>query len=142
MTPMTSMLPPRPLRILIVEDEALVAFAMEAHLTDAGHEVVGTADTFTDALRLAEETRPDLVLLDIQLAEGSSGLDVAHALHGRGVACLFSTGNCPGLAREDAVGCLHKPYGQRQLLEAVVAADAVVRGERPARVPVEMHLFR
>lgn len=132
----------RPLRIAIVEDEALVAFEMEAHLTEAGHEVVGIADTFEEAVRLIEATRPDLALVDIQLAAGSNGLDVARALHERGITCLFSTGNCPGQARDDAVGCLHKPYGQWQLLDAVAAAGAIARDEAPARVPNEMHIYR
>ncbi|HZH47096.1 MAG TPA: response regulator [Roseococcus sp.] len=132
----------RALRIAIIEDEALVAFEMEAHLTEAGHEVVGVADTLEDAIRLIEATCPDLALVDIQLAQGSSGLDVAHALHLRGIACLFSTGNCPGLAHDDAVGCLHKPYGQWQLVDAVAAADAIRHGEPPGRVPNEMHIYR
>lgn len=132
----------RSLRIAIIEDEALVAFEMEAHLTEAGHAVVGIADTLEDAVRLIEATQPDLALVDIQLANGSSGLEVARALSARGIACLFSTGNCPGQARDDAVGCLHKPYGQWQLLDAVAAADAIARQEAPARVPHEMHRYR
>ncbi len=131
----------KPLRILIVEDEALVAMVMEASLMDAGHEVVGIADNTAEALALAGDNRPDLALVDIQLAQGSSGLDVAHALHGQGITCLFASGNCPGPARQDAVGCLHKPYSPDQLLQAVAAVDAVMRGERPDRLPGQMHLY-
>lgn len=132
----------RSLRIVIVEDEPFVAYEMEAHLSDAGHEVVGVADTVSEALRLAQAGQPDLVLVDIQLADGGSGFDVARDLHARGIACLFATGNCPGQARNDAVGCLHKPYDRVQLLDAVAAADAAARGERPERVPHELHLYR
>ena len=118
---------PRRLRIAIIEDEALVAFELETHLTEAGHEVVGVADTLEDALLLAQATQPDLALVDVQLAGGSCGLDVARALHALGIACLYSTGNCAGLARTDAVACLHKPYGRRQLRDAVAAAGVSSR---------------
>jgi DNA-binding response OmpR family regulator len=130
----------RRLRIAIIEDEALVALEMEDHLKDAGHEVVGIADTLKDAIRLIEDTAPDLALVDIQLAEGSSGLDVAQELNARGVPCVFATGNCPGRERDDALGCLHKPFNQIQLLGAVNAANAVLEGKE-ADPPREMHLF-
>ena len=129
------------LRIAIIEDEALVALEMEDHLTDAGHEVVGIADTLQDAIDLIKETRPDLALVDIQLAEGCSGLDVARELNAHGVPCVFATGNCPGEDRDDALGCLHKPFNHIQLLGAVTAANAVLAGEE-ATLPREMHLFR
>lgn len=129
------------LRIAIIEDEALVALEMEDHLTDAGHDVVGTADTLAEAIALIEQTRPDLALVDIQLAEGSSGLDVAKELNARGIPCLFATGNCPGQDRDDALGCLHKPFNHIQLLGAVTAADAVLKGET-TDLPREMHVYR
>lgn len=130
-----------PLRIAIIEDEALVALEIEDHLTDAGHKVVGTADTLGDAVKLVRETRPDLAIVDIQLAEGSSGLDVARELNARGVPCVFATGNCPGQNITDALGCLHKPFNQIQLIGAVTAAKALLAGEE-VDLPREMHLFR
>ena len=129
------------LRIAIIEDEALVALEMEDHLTDAGHEIVGIADTLEDAVNLIEGTRPDLALVDIQLAGGSSGLDVARELNARGIPCVFATGNCPGRDIDDALGCLHKPFNHIQLIGAVNAANAVLGGEQ-ADLPREMHLFR
>lgn len=129
------------MRIAIIEDEALVAMEIEMHLEDAGHVVVGIADTLADAIALAERERPDLALVDIQLGAGSSGLDVARALRARGVTCLFATGNCPGERRDDAVGCLHKPYSGQQLLKAVLAAEAVARGQTPGNIPSVMHLY-
>lgn len=129
------------LRIAIIEDEALVALEMEDHLTHAGHEVVGIADTLKDAVDLIQETQPDLALVDVQLAEGCSGLDVARELNARRVPCVFTTGNCPGRDVDDALGCLHKPFNHIQLLGAVKAASALLAGET-ADVPREMHLFR
>ncbi len=133
--------PSKQLRIAIIEDEALVALEMEDHLTDAGHQVVGIADTLQDAVNLIQETQPDLALVDIQLAEGCSGLDVARELNAHGVPCVFTTGNCPGRDIDDALGCLHKPFNHIQLIGAVNAANAVLVGET-ADIPREMHLFR
>lgn len=130
------------MRIAIIEDEALVAMEIEMHLEDAGHEVVGVADNLGDAIDLADRTQPDFALVDINLGAGSSGFDVAKALAARNIICLFATGNCPGDHREDAVGCLHKPYNGQQLLSAVIAATAVANGEEPGSVPSVMHLFR
>jgi len=62
-------------RVLIIEDEPIIAMHIEQIVLDMGHEVVGTAMTRDDAVLQAREHRPDLVLADIQLADGSSGLD-------------------------------------------------------------------
>jgi CheY-like chemotaxis protein len=64
-------------RILIVEDEPFIALDIEAIVTDLGHEVVAMAATRASAVAAAIEHRPDLVLTDIQLADGSSGIDAA-----------------------------------------------------------------
>ena len=130
------------LRILVVEDEALLAMEMESILGDAGHEVVCLADDFESALACAEKTSPDLALLDIQLLRGSSGLDVASAFRTRGIPCLFVTGNCPvERGRGLGVGCLHKPFDERSLVNAVSAADAVLHGGRPQNLPSGMHIY-
>ncbi|KAA2237246.1 response regulator [Salinarimonas soli] len=131
-----------PLRLVIVEDEALLAMSMEDSLLDAGHEVLGVADDLASALALAGRTRPDLALVDVQLLRGSSGLDVAARFAELGIPCLFVTGNCPAeRGRTAALGCLHKPADERSLLAAVVAARAVIRGEAPCALPSGMHLY-
>lgn len=130
------------LRILIVEDEALVAFELETHLSEAGYVVVGTADDLDSALEVADGSPADLALVDIQLATGTNGRDVARALKQRGIPSLFATGNCPGQEAEEAIGCLHKPFGSGQLLEAVSAAVALARGQQPRHIPSVMHVYR
>jgi DNA-directed RNA polymerase specialized sigma24 family protein len=60
--------------VLIIEDEPMIAMDIEAIAADLGHRVVGVARTHTEAVKLARDTRPGLVLADIQLADGSSGL--------------------------------------------------------------------
>lgn len=64
-------------RILIVEDEPLIAMDIEQIAESMGHEVVGIARTKSEAITLYERENPGMLLVDIQLADGSSGIDVA-----------------------------------------------------------------
>lgn len=131
-----------PMRVLIVEDQALVALEIEGMLGLAGHEAVAQADNLASAIRAAEDQNPDLALVDIQLAEGESGLDVAAELKKRGIPVLFATGNCPtDQGRDVAIGCLHKPITDRTLAGAMEAAEAVLAGKQPPPLPPAMHLF-
>ncbi len=82
------------MRILIVEDEPLIAWMLADSLEDAGHVVVGPAATMTEALALCEAAAapPELALLDIKLRDGSNGVDVARALLERwGVPAIFAS---------------------------------------------------
>ena len=128
-------------RLLVVEDEPLIAFDNEHFLTDSGFTIVATVDRVADATALIESgTAVDLVLVDVSLADGS-GLDVARAAGARDMPVLFVTGNCPVEAREIAAGCLAKPYAQRDLLAAIQAIDATLAGETPKRLPSGLRLF-
>lgn len=129
-------------RVVIVEDEPLIAFDNERFLSDEGFAVVGTFDRAADAVTLIRRGTPvDLVLADVNLSQGS-GIDVARAAHERGIAVLFVTGACPGHARALANGCLAKPYTQRDLLAAIEVIDAVLTGDKPRRVPAGFSLFK
>jgi CheY-like chemotaxis protein len=66
--------------ILIIEDEPLIAMDLEALVEGLGHNVTGVARTRTEAVKLAAAKRPGLILADIQLADGSSGLDAVNDL--------------------------------------------------------------
>ncbi|MBK0398777.1 response regulator [Limibaculum sp. M0105] len=70
-------------RVLIIEDEPIIALDIESIVTGMGHEVVGIADTRAGAVALADDTKPDLVLADIQLADGSSGIDAVEDILAR-----------------------------------------------------------
>ncbi|MEZ0244410.1 MAG: response regulator [Sphingomonas sp.] len=130
-------------RLLVVEDEPLVAFDTEYFLRDAGFEIVATVDSVAAALAVIgeEDQEIDLVLVDVSLSDGS-GIDVAQAAHARGFQVLFVTGNCPGEARVFAAGCLSKPYPQRDLLAAIDAIEAVTDGKKPKRLPGSFSLFQ
>ena len=64
-------------RIMIIEDEPIIAMDLESIVGELGHQSVGIADTKDDAVQLADRLRPDLILSDIMLADGSSGVDAA-----------------------------------------------------------------
>jgi CheY-like chemotaxis protein len=66
--------------VLIIEDETLIALGLEALVENLGHKVVGVARTRTEAAAIASSRQPGLILADIQLADGSSGLDAVNDL--------------------------------------------------------------
>jgi DNA-directed RNA polymerase specialized sigma24 family protein/AmiR/NasT family two-component response regulator len=68
--------------VLIIEDETFIAMDIEALVESLGHNVIGIARTHGEALALAKQKRPGLILADIQLADGSSGLDAVNELLG------------------------------------------------------------
>jgi CheY-like chemotaxis protein len=111
-------------RILIVEDEGIIAMYAESILVDAGHEVVGIAHTAKEAIEMAEEAMPDLVLLDIHLRGGTSGVEVARVLHGKTRVAYCTAEHkpetLPGIAETNPIGYVKKPYDKADLT-AVVA---------------------
>ncbi|TNC52550.1 response regulator [Rubellimicrobium rubrum] len=116
---------------------------IEAMLTLAGHEAVALADDLDSAVAAATAERPDLALVDIQLTQGTSGLDVAKALNRLGIPVLFATGNCPHeKGRSLALGCLHKPITDRTLAAAIKVAESVLHGSGVQnRLPLAFHLY-
>jgi CheY-like chemotaxis protein len=66
--------------VLIIEDEALIALDLEALVENLGHKVIGIARTRAEAMTIARTKSPGLILADIQLADGSSGLDAVDDL--------------------------------------------------------------
>jgi DNA-binding response OmpR family regulator len=128
-------------RLLVVEDEPLVAFDTEYMLVEAKFTIVATTDRVSEALPILARDEPvDLVLVDVNLADGS-GIDVARAAHARGVPVMFVTGSCPVEATTLAAGCLSKPYAQRDLLDAIAAIEAMLEGTAPKRLPAGFTLF-
>ena len=110
----------RRLRILIVEDEMLVAMNIEDMLLDLGHEVAGIASRLEPALALAAEGDFDLALLDVNLA-GQPSFPVAAVLRDRGLPFLFATGyGVKGIIEEfQASPVLQKPFRALDLEQAI-----------------------
>lgn len=131
-----------PLRILLVEDEALVAMLVEDALVLHGHVVTGIADTRADALALAAADPPDLALCDVRLARGDCGREIAATLAGQGIPCLFLSGNCPDVADHPLIlGCVAKPFHTAAIGPVIDAALARLRGEAAARTPGELRFY-
>ena len=109
-------------RILVVEDEALIAVMVEDMLTEMGCEVVGPAATIAQALALAGSEDIDGAVLDVNV-RGERIDPVADALSARGVPMLFATGYGEVRLASGAVATvIDKPYTQEKLARGLAAA--------------------
>ncbi len=127
-------------RILIVEDEPLTAFDNENMLGDAGYEIVATVDDLEEALAVLDREVVHLILSDVRLRGDRTGIELAHAAKAKGVPTLFATGHSYAGAAEVAVGCVRKPYTERQLCQAIEAIDRHLQGEK-VKPPKGVELF-
>jgi two-component system, response regulator PdtaR len=127
-------------RILVIEDEPLTAFDNEVMIRDAGYDVVATHDDFHEAVAALDRGKVDLILSDVRLRGDKSGLQLAEEARRRGIPLLFVTGHPPDNAHELAIGCLHKPYNERQLKQALDAIDQHLAGKHP-KVPKGMEFY-
>ena len=113
-------------RVLIIEDEPIIAMDIQAVVEDLGHEVMQVAVTAGEAVEAALYHRPDLVLADIQLADGSSGLDAAREILDAAPApVVFITAYPERLLtgeRPEPAFLLAKPYRVESLQAAVSQA--------------------
>jgi DNA-binding NtrC family response regulator len=120
--------PAKRARILVVEDEAVVALDVQGRLRRLGYEVVGTAASYASALSQAAETRPDLVLMDIALRDGPDGIAAAERLRAElGVPVVFLTAfaDAETLDRAKRVsphGYIVKPFDGRDLRATIEIA--------------------
>jgi CheY-like chemotaxis protein len=107
-------------RVLVVEDEALLAETLCDLLQDAGCEAVGPAATVAAALHLIEQGRIDVALLDIRLMRETS-FPIAHTLRQRGIPWLFLTSYAQHQLPDDLSDALviEKPFSPPALIEAV-----------------------
>jgi two-component system, response regulator PdtaR len=104
--------------ILVVEDEAIIAYCSAAMLEDAGHAVLGPAHTSAEALELARKRKPDVAVIDIDLEIPGAGVGLARHLRSQfGTAIVFATGQADAArAHSDmAVAVLAKPYDPADL---------------------------
>lgn len=114
-------------RILIIEDEPVIAADLSAIVEDLGHTVTGIGRTRTGAVALGNETKPDLILADIQLADNSSGIDAVNDL-------MKDLGDTPVIfitafperlltgERPEPAFLISKPYKEEQVKSAVSQA--------------------
>jgi two-component system, response regulator PdtaR len=132
------------MRILVVEDEALIAMVLADCLEDRGHEVVGPAATAVEAVALCEAGPPELALLDIDLRDGGDGVVLARVLFARWrLPLIFTSGQSAAArrARDVALGHVPKPYKTETVLRCIEAAREVMDGGKPAAAPAGFELF-
>lgn len=113
--------------VLVVEDDYLVGLTISDLLAGAGYTVLGPAVTGEEAVALALEERPDVVLMDIRLAGKMDGVDAAIEIARAGIRSLFVSAHSDPQTRtrgEAALphGWVEKPFSDAQLLEAIAAA--------------------
>ena len=115
------------IRVLLVEDEAIVALLAEDILLDHGATVVGPATSVAQALSLVGTEEIDVGFLDVNL-NGERSDPVAKALHDRRIPFIFATGyESPGMGSPIDVPVINKPYRSDQI---AMALEAAVRGQR------------
>jgi DNA-binding response OmpR family regulator len=133
------------LKVLIVEDDLMLADFSEEILVEHGYEVSGIARTVTEAVALARRCTPDLVILDLRLADGGLGTEVVAQLSPSGrPGILYVTGNMSQLALTSADGdaCLSKPYRSMDLLRSLeIVAEIVATGKTQSPFPRGLHLL-
>lgn len=133
------------LRILIVEDLPEVAMTLKNLIEEnAFYQVVGIADDAPTAMAAVDENKPDLVLLDLQLARGSDGFSVAAKLADLPVLCLFVSGKAPKFFMPDlAIGCLEKPFTADDVHRSIAIAEDILRGHQTlrSRLPANLIIY-
>jgi DNA-binding response OmpR family regulator len=119
-------------KILIVEDELLVADMVEEMLTERGYEICGIARTVAEAVRLGRRHKPDLAIIDLRLADGELGTEAAARLSAcNHLGVLYTSGNMAQvvLTASDGHACLAKPYHGADLLRGVeIVAEIIATG--------------
>lgn len=103
----------KPLKVLIVEDEALLAMELESLIEDAGHEVVGWATSSKEAHELIDALEADITFVDIHLTDGPTGIEVGEYASGKeNSIVVFMTANSRRIPENyaGAVGVIAKPY--------------------------------
>ena len=120
-------------RLLVIEDDPLIAFDNERTLQHGGYDVVATVDSGEAAVTILTSTPVDAIVLDLDLAGGMTGRDVARVARGRDIAVLLVTGHCPADAADIALACLDKPHSASALLHALRAVETMACQKKPPR---------
>ncbi|TFL16837.1 response regulator [Jannaschia formosa] len=120
------------LRILAVEDEAMIAFELQDMLEDLGHEVLGPVANVDAALRLLGQSDPDAAIVDANLG-GRSALPIVEALRAAGIPFALASGYASAELRQfgEVRPFIKKPYGPWDLERALKA----IQGRNPSPRP-------
>ena len=123
-----------PLKVLIVEDEALLAMELESLVEEAGHSVVGWATSSAEAKTMVDAVEADIAFVDIHLSDGPSGVDVAEYIsEKKSSMVVFMTANPKRIPDHfaGAIGVIAKPYTMNGLTSALRYLQEGVRRPPP-----------
>ena len=125
------------LKVLIVEDDLMLADFAEELLVEHGYKVTGIARTVGDAVARIRYSAPDLVVLDLRLADGGLGTEVTAQLAAPGrPGILYVTGNISQVALTHGDACLAKPYRSVDLIRGLeIVAEIVATGKAQPPFP-------
>ena len=109
------------MKVLIVEDEGLIVAYLQTLIVGFGHEVCATAASAPEAVESAARHRPDVALMDIRLARGTSGIDAAREIYARQkLRCIFLSANLDDGARRSLDGCAPIAFVGKPVLPIVL----------------------
>ena len=131
-------------RVLVVEDEALVAWLLRDHLVAAGYAVVGVAATEEAAVDTCRRERPDIAIVDVNLRRGN-GIAAAREMTRDGAGVLFLTAHGRDQVQASGVGTavMPKPFRPAAVIDAVRAMGHVKgTGQLPDWAPPELELVQ
>ena len=116
------------LKVLIAEDDLMIADMIEETLVEHGYEVCGIASTVAEGIALGQLHKPDLAIIDMRLAEGWLGTDIASQLDRSHLGILYATGNVSQVLQNVADGdaCLAKPYRPEDLMRSLEIVTGIV----------------
>ena len=118
------------LKVLIAEDELMIADLLEETLIESGYKVCGIARTVDEAVALAELHKPDLAVFDVRLARGDRGPDIARRLSNKGtMGILYATGDDvrhSTLTRADGNASIAKPYRNEDVVRALIIIQEIM----------------
>jgi CheY-like chemotaxis protein len=118
------------LKVVIAEDDLMIADMAEEMLVKAGYQVCGIARTVREAVALCQLHEPDLVVIDLRLADAGVGTEIVPQLDGVGrIGVLYATGNAwhPVLTAADGHACLAKPYRSADLVRSLEIVAGMVQ---------------
>ena len=133
------------LKVLIAEDDLMIADMVEQTLVGHGYVVCGVARTVAEAVALGRLHKPELAVIDLRLADGGFGGDIAAQLDAPGnLGVLYASANVSHamLTAADGDGCLVKPYDPTDLLRSLeIVAEIVATGTASPPFPRGFHVL-
>jgi DNA-binding response OmpR family regulator len=129
--------------LLIVEDQLLLAMGLRDELEDSGYRVLELTVGHQEALKVARQGKPDLALVNIELANGDDGVALARDLKALDIPVLFISGqpDRARLAKAVGIASLSKPYSPAEMVEAVGYLFRHEHGDESRPRPPELEMF-